>query len=413
MRRISFLCVATVLGVAPVVGFAASAQATTTVNVSTWSQLQSAFSTAALNATTTIVVTSDITEAAASDSYLSVHNENASGTASIILNLNGHSVSIGKNTSFNSGIEVRKGASLIIESEGPGGSMPGGSLIVDGGDYAGAIGVSYEQSDNQPDAFQGGGRVTVKSGNVTVLAGDYGSGFGGGYYYGGLDLFISGGVVSATGGLNGAGIGSASWQYLNNDPTNVTISGGSVTAQGGAEGGPGIGRAIGVGAVGPSTVLAAALTLSDCATVHAQGGSGGDYSTSPPVHIGAGAAIGSGGVDNNGIVTVADGLVVNGVTQSGAPTSAGSGFGSPTVGGAGSQITYTGLSANVWTITSTAGATTDDGGSFSATCHKKPTPAPLPNTGSTPLAGVNVAAWLMAMGAMIVAVAAGAKARRR
>lgn len=82
------------------------------------------------------------------------------------------------------------------------------------------------------------GAITVTGGTVTATGGPYAAGIGGGANQQGGAVTVSGGAVTATGGTNGgAGIGGAD----DADGGTVTVSGGSVTATGGSGGGAGIG----------------------------------------------------------------------------------------------------------------------------------------------------------------------------
>ena len=82
------------------------------------------------------------------------------------------------------------------------------------------------------------GNITITSGTVTANGGLYGAGIGSGFDRSSCGkITISGGTVTATGGLDGAGIGSG---YNHSSCGKTTISGGTVTATGG-ESGAGIG----------------------------------------------------------------------------------------------------------------------------------------------------------------------------
>ena len=80
------------------------------------------------------------------------------------------------------------------------------------------------------------GNLTIKgNGSLTAVGGDSGAGIGGGNNKSGSDITISGGTVTAT-GAGGAGIGGG----YNGSGSNITINGGTVTATG-TSGGAGIG----------------------------------------------------------------------------------------------------------------------------------------------------------------------------
>ena len=70
--------------------------------------------------------------------------------------------------------------------------------------------------------------ITITGGKITANGG-YGAGIGGGWYGNGSDITISGGEVTANGGRFAAGIGGG-WSGNGSD---ISISGGEVTANGG------------------------------------------------------------------------------------------------------------------------------------------------------------------------------------
>ncbi|RHQ97966.1 cell wall-binding repeat-containing protein [Peptoclostridium sp. AF21-18] len=74
-----------------------------------------------------------------------------------------------------------------------------------------------------------GSLLTIKgNGQLTATGGLDGAGIGGGYDGSGSNIIISGGTVTATGGLDGAGIGGG----YRGRGNNITITGGTVTAIG-------------------------------------------------------------------------------------------------------------------------------------------------------------------------------------
>ena len=80
-----------------------------------------------------------------------------------------------------------------------------------------------------------GSNITISGGTVTA-AGALGAGIGGGYFGSGSDITISGGTVTAA-GSNGAGIGGGE----SGNGSDIFISGGTVTAAGSNGNGAGIG----------------------------------------------------------------------------------------------------------------------------------------------------------------------------
>ena len=134
------------------------------------------------------------------------------------------------------------------------------------------------------------GTLTLKddkeagSGSLKATGGKYGAGIGGGEYYSGENITITGGRVNATGGWGSAGIGGGNYGRGNyGSGKTITIKGGTVTAKGG-DCGAGIGG--GVNASGSN------VTVSGAAQVTATAGKSNGY-------YGA-ATIGSGGNETGG-----------------------------------------------------------------------------------------------------------------
>ena len=105
---------------------------------------------------------------------------------------------------------------------------------------------ALEINDNQVDNDNAGigragqwgnsGEITINGGVLTVTGGSNGAGIGGAYEGTAGEVTINGGNITATGKEFGAGIGGG----MGVSGT-VTINGGTVTANGGSEGGAGIG----------------------------------------------------------------------------------------------------------------------------------------------------------------------------
>ena len=162
------------------------------------------------------------------------------------------------------------------------------------------------------------GTLTLKddkeagSGSLKATGGKYGAGIGGGEYYSGENITITGGRVNATGGWGSAGIGGGNYGSGNyGSGKNITIKGGTVTAKGG-DCGAGIGG--GNGGIGEN------IKITD-GTVNATGGWGG-----------AGIGGGNGGIGEN--IKITDGTV----TATGGKYGAGIGGGDS---GIGENITIT------------------------------------------------------------------------
>ena len=154
-------------------------------------------------------------------------------------------------------------------------------------------------------------------GSLKATGGQYGAGIGGGEYYSGENITITGGRVNATGGWGSAGIGGGNYGSGNyGSGKNITIKGGTVTAKGG-DCGAGIGG--GNGGIGEN------IKITD-GTVNATGGWGG-------AGIGGGDG-GYGGYGNGKNITITDGMV----TATGGIHGAGIGGGDS---GIGENITIT------------------------------------------------------------------------
>ena len=166
-----------------------------------------------------------------------------------------------KNTSTSTG-------TLTLKDDKEAGS---GSLKATGGKYGAGIGGGE---------YYSGENITITGGRVNATGGWGSAGIGCGEYYSGENITITGGRVNATGGIHGAGIGGGD----SGIGENITITDGTVTATGGIYG-AGIGG--GVNASGSN------VTVSGAAQVTATAGKSDGY-------YGAGATIGSGGNETGG-----------------------------------------------------------------------------------------------------------------
>ena len=112
-----------------------------------------------------------------------------------------------------SGIFVPEGHTLTIRGNG--------SLEAIGDIFCAGIGGCYKSSC---------GNIVIEGGNITATGGYNGAGIGSGYYNSSCgDITISGGDITATGGDASAGIGSG----YDSSCGNITIKGGDITAKGG------------------------------------------------------------------------------------------------------------------------------------------------------------------------------------
>lgn len=197
------------------------------------------------------------------------------------------------------GIYVSEGNTLTIE--GSGALMAGESCD---NDHAG-IGGNYGDKT--------GGNIVINGGVITATGGKNGAGIGAVKFGSGANITINGGKVTAAGGENAPGIGVMG--------SFVTITGGEVTATGGYYG-AGIGGEY-YGAGGNITITGG--------VVNATGGLNG-------------AGIGGGNYGAGGDITITGGVI----TATGGPGGAGIGGGSNRAGGNitinGGEVTATGVS---------------------------------------------------------------------
>ncbi len=214
--------------------------------------------------TTTKVTLDNVTIETEGDAAVSV-----SGSGNVKLELDGKNTTTGDN--YHAGIQKSGTGKLTIADD----TKDGGSVTATGG--SGSAGIGSKSGSNAEKieitggtvnatagagggaAIGGGnggkGTVTITGGNVTATgdgqdgtqnAGGGGAGIGGGEDASGT-VTITGGTVYAQGGNDnsnaqgGAGIGGGRYGDDDGGETKVTISGGDVTAVGGAGRGSGIG----------------------------------------------------------------------------------------------------------------------------------------------------------------------------
>ncbi len=121
------------------------------------------------------------------------------------------------------GIYVPKGSSLTIYGQ-DGGT---GKLIAGGASKNAGIGGSG--LNDSTNVVEESGAITINGGVITAVGGVYGAGIGGGDCQESGQITINGGVITATGGEAAAGIGGSG----QGGPGHVTINGGTITAVGG------------------------------------------------------------------------------------------------------------------------------------------------------------------------------------
>ena len=113
------------------------------------------------------------------------------------------------------GIEVSGDNSLTVYAQSTGDDM--GKLLADASEEYGCAGIGGGY-------FGSGLNITVSGGAVTATGGKFGAGIGGGYSGSGSDITISGGAVTATGASGGAGIGGGIFET----GSNIKITGGAL-----------------------------------------------------------------------------------------------------------------------------------------------------------------------------------------
>ena len=154
-------------------------------------------------------------------------------------------------------------------------------------------------------ADSAGGAITINGGKVTANGGKYGAGIGGGGGGAGGTITVNGGAVTANGGVGGAGIGGGS----SGASGAISITGGTVNANGnvggsGSDGGAGIGG----GYNGDNSGNGNSISIT-----------GGTVTATVPNGT-KGAAIGNGGGNEaqplpDGAITIGEGLTVEAGTD--------------------------------------------------------------------------------------------------
>ena len=256
------------------------------------------------------------------------------------------------------GIYVGSGSGIVLDGKG--------SLEAKG--YFGGAGIGG--SLGSPDW----GRIEIKGGNVTAVGNSYleaygAAGIGGGPGGKGGSIFISGGSIKATGGRNGAGIGSgslmgtngvetASWGTggieISGDNTVIDATGGRLAA--GIGGGNGMSGGVLKISGGTITALGGGVGIGSGADVGWGAGiGGGQYADGGEIEISGGnvastggtgaAGIGGGFKGNAGVIKLSTGRI----KATGGEQAAGIGVGASTGSGGGEISILSG------TITATGG----------------------------------------------------------
>ena len=206
------------------------------------------------------------------------------------------------------------------------------------------------------------GTLTLKddkeagSGSLKATGGKYGAGIGGGEYYSGENITITGGRVNATGGWGSAGIGGGNYGSGNyGSGKNITIKGGTVTAKGG-DCGAGIGG--GNGGIGENITITGGRVnaTGGWGSAGIGGGDGGygGYGNGKNITITDGTVTATGGIHGAGIGGGDSGIGENITITDGTVTATGGIYGAGIGGGvnaSGSNVTVSGAAQ----VTATAG----------------------------------------------------------
>ena len=129
---------------------------------------------------------------------------------------------------------VQHGSSITISSI-KGDGETSGSLTATGGSssYGGAgIGASYRGGSQTEHTASAGGNITIRGGTITAQGGYQAAGIGGARNGYAGNISITGGNITSSGGAFGAGIGSGHYARTN-DQSVIKIAGGYIRAYGG------------------------------------------------------------------------------------------------------------------------------------------------------------------------------------
>ena len=168
------------------------------------------------------------------------------------------------------------------------------NIELDGDNYLKSSFASHAAGLNKGNS----GTLTINdednNGELEAVGGYYSAGIGGGYHSSASDITITGGTITARGASGGAGIGGGNQGSGNN----ITISGGKVTANGGGEGSAGIGG--GYWASGSNITISGGEVEATGGTLGA-GIGGGRNCAGSNIEISGGNVTAKGGVGGAGI----------------------------------------------------------------------------------------------------------------
>jgi len=206
-------------------------------------------------------------------------------------------------TVYGAGLQVEGTSSVTIGGE------EGSSLTATGSAGAAGIGGGYKEGDTGHPV----GNITIHSGAINAIAGEFAAGIGGGALGSAVNIIINGGVIMAKSGTGGAGIGGG----YHGGAGRIVINGGTITAGTTGINGPGIGG--GEEGTGGSVTINGGTITAQGATCGA-GIGGGHTCTSIAITISGGfvvagagaqaAAIGGGTTKDGGNINISGGTVL-------------------------------------------------------------------------------------------------------
>lgn len=168
------------------------------------------------------------------------------------------------------------------------------NIELDGDNYLKSSFASHAAGLNKGNS----GTLTINdednNGELEAVGGYYSAGIGGGYHSSASDITITGGTITARGASGGAGIGGGNQGSGNN----ITILGGKVTANGGGHGSAGIGG--GYWASGSNITISGGEVEATGGTLGA-GIGGGRNCAGSNIEISGGNVTAKGGVGGAGI----------------------------------------------------------------------------------------------------------------
>ena len=196
-------------------------------------------------------------------------------------------------------IKLEKGASLHIHAQSEDNPLVG-KIIVNNDDYDKAAAIGSANETNAGDLY-------IHGGIITATGPEDAAGIGGGKNGSCGNVYIYGGTVTATGGKAGAGIG-AGWNHGIAEDCSVNIYGGTVNAYGKGknnweldyETGAGIGGGF-FGSQGGAINIYGGTVHAECSFYGAAGIGGGSWGSGGTVNISGGKVTATGSYSSSGI----------------------------------------------------------------------------------------------------------------